>query len=310
MSSWEAQQKHSTTHNLFHSAVMGEEGQGFVDIDFRIVGEYNVIPDMRNDGEIEPPYTFLGRNSAVFFDIITPGIIGWDEIERIDKYNDINMLSVENHLDRAPISEDFLDPDEIEWYDHCTILRKQQYRKHQAGSADERDRLRALEDVSSVATISKGGELALESTPLRDDELSELLESGIPVADSPANVTYLTREIHDESLVLGICEEIVLGSDLSEGDVALDFEYVKDHFNRGILYEQLEDAFEYLRDIDACRKRRDDGKYLFTKYNLPKIMGIRDRFESETVAERVSDTVLEGEYAELSDFKEESDEPE
>ncbi|MEZ3162313.1 hypothetical protein ABNG03_10135 [Halorubrum sp. RMP-47] len=310
MSTWETQRRHSTTHNLFQSAVIGEEGPGIIDEDFRVVGEYNVIPDTRNDIDIEPPYTLLGRTSAIFFDFITPGSIEEDEIDRIDKYNHINMRSVENHLNRAPISEDFLDPDEVEWYDHCTILREDQYREHNVGSAEERQRIRELEETSSLATVSKGGELSLEATPLRDDDLCELLENGIPVPDSPANLVYLTREIHDESLVLGICEEIVLGSDLSESGVALDFEDVKDDFNRGISYEQLEDAFEYLRDIGACRKRREDGKYLFTKYNLPTIMGVRDRFENETVEERVSDSVSETGNAELSEFAEASNESE
>jgi len=65
----------------------------------------------------------------------------------------------------------------------------------------------------------------------------------------------------------------------------------------------LEDVFAYLRDIGACRKRRDDGKFLFTKYKVSQIMGCRHRLERESVEEHLSDEDdADEEMSDLSDF--------
>ncbi|GAB3321468.1 hypothetical protein [Haloplanus salinarum] len=303
MSGWDKQKEHITTHNLFQSAVFGEEEEGLVDLNFRVVGDFMYILDTRNDVNIEPPYTVLGTDTAIFFDFIEPGQITSEDVERISKYNEISREAVENHLDRAPISEDNLDPEEVEWFDHCTILRHEQFIDHQAGSAEQRQKLEQLKSESCIATVSPGTSLSLvDSEELRNGPLTSLLQEGISVPESPPNLVYLTREIEDEALVLAICEEIVLGSDLSDGGVALNFEDVKDHFGRDISYEQLENAFEYLRDINACRKRRDDGRYLFTKYALNQVLGIRDRLENETVEEHFSEDETETSESEISDF--------
>jgi hypothetical protein len=301
---WKIQQEHQLTHNLFHSAVFGEEGEGIVDIGFRIVGDFMYIPDNRNNVDVEPPYTVLGDDTVVFFDFVTPGEIKQDDINRVSKYNEIGLEAIENHLKRTPISEDHLDPNDVEWFDHCTILREEQYIDHRSGSAQQRENLRQLENVSSIATITPDGLFSLEERDLRNGPLSDLLNDGISVPRSPPNIVYLTRRVEDESLAVGICEEIVLGGDLSDGGVALDFEAVKSHFGRDIQYERLEDIFSYLRDIGACRKRREDGKFLFTKYKLNQIMGVRDRLENETIEEHLYDGTDESDdgMSDLSDF--------
>jgi hypothetical protein len=304
MNGWVTQKQHIKTHNLFHSAIFGEDGDGLVDIGFRIVGEFMYVPDTRNDVDVEPPYTLLSPDTAVFFDFITPGRITDEDIDRVSKYNEIGLEAVEEHLKRTPISEDHLDPNDIEWFDHCTVLREDQYIEHQSGSAEQREALRRLEDVSSLATVSPGTSLSLEARELRHDDLTELLEDGIHVPKRPPNVVYLTRDVWTESLAVGVCEEILLNEDLSDGGKALDYEDVRSHFGRDIPYEQLEDVFAYLRDIGACRKRREDGKFLFTKYKLSQIMGCRKRLQRESVEEHLYDGEddSEDDLSELSDF--------
>jgi hypothetical protein len=302
MNGWVTQKQHIQTHNLFHSAVFGEENTGLVDLGFRIVGDFMYVPDTRNDVDVEPPYTLLGRDTVIFFDFITPGRISDDDIQRIARYNEIGLEAVENHLNRAPISEAHLDPNNIDWFDHCIVMQEDQYIEHQSGSAEQREHLQRLKDVSSVATVAPGTSLSLEARELRHDELTELLNDGIHVPKSPPNVVYLTREVRDESLAVGICEEILLNRDM-DGGVALNYEDVKNHFGRDIQYDQLEDVFAYLRDIGACRKRQDDGKFLFTKYKLSQIMGCRHRLERKSVEECLSDdNDAEEEMSELSDF--------
>ena len=302
MNGWATQKKHIQTHNLFHSAVFGEENTGLVDLGFRIVGDFMYVPDTRNDVDVEPPYTLLDRDTAVFFDFITPGAITDKDIQRITRYNEIGLEAVEKHLSRTQISEDHLDARNIDWFDHCTVIQEDQYIDHQSGSAEERENLRRLEDVSSIATISPGTSLSLEAGELRHDELTDLLDDGIHVPKSPPNMVYLTREVKDESLAVGICEEILLNRDLN-GGIALNYEDVKNHFGRDIPYDQLEDIFAYLRDIGACRKRQDDGKFFFTKYKLSQIMGCRHRLEKESVEEHLSEEDSDEEdTSELSDF--------
>lgn len=300
MNGWAKQRQHIQTHNLFYSAVFGEESTGLVDLGFRIVGDFMYVPDTRNNVNIEPPYTLLDPNTVVFFDFITPGRISEGDIQRITRYNEIGLEAVESHLSRIQISEDHLGSD-IDWFDHCTVMQEDQYINHQSGSAEQREHLRQLEDVSSIATVAPGTSLSLESRELRHSDLTELLNDGIQVPRSPPNIVYLTRNVRDESLAIGICEEIILNRDLN-GEVALNYEDVKNHFGRDIQYEQLEDVFAYLRDIGACRKRRDDGKFLFTKYKLSQIMGCRHRLERESVEEHLSDDDADEEMPSLSDF--------
>ncbi|WP_152423121.1 hypothetical protein [Natrinema versiforme] len=304
MDRWNTQKAHITTHNLFKSAVFGEKDTGLVDHGFRMVGDFMYVPGERTSVDVEPPYTLLGENSAIFFDFIRPGNISEEAIKRLSKYNKISLKAVESHVKRSPVSEDFLEPEDIDWFDHCTILREEQFRNHQSGSANQREKLKRLKQESSIATVSPGSSLSLESGSLRNSTVLDQLQRGISVPESPPSLVYLTRDIHDEPLALGICEEIVLGSDLSDGGIIIDFEDVKTHFGRNIKYKQLEDVFTYLRKIDICRKRRDDGRFLFTKYKINNLMSLRDRFEDETINEYLSDEdeSKDDDLSSLSDF--------
>jgi hypothetical protein len=281
MDTWDIQEYHLETHNLFYSALFGELDTGFVDIGYQVVGEFTRLEDQRNDTEIEPCYTIFDGNSVVFFDVLEPGDITTEEIERISSYNQAGLEAVENHIDNVEVSDPALDHNDIDNFDHCVICRKEQLTQQRSGTAEKRQRLEQLEREACVASVESGDSLVKSNGSVRADDIDDLLETGIAVPEKVSHTIHLPRRVQEESLAVAICEEIVLGSDLRDGGIELEHADIRNHFGRGISYDQLDDVFAYLRSKGACRKRNEC--FAFTKYDLDAIMGIRSDLRDTTV---------------------------
>jgi len=273
MDTWDIQEYHLETHNLFYSALFGELDRGFVDIGYQVVGEFTRLVDQRNDTEIEPCYTIFDGSSVVFFDVLEPGDITHEEIERISSYNQVGLEAVENHIDNVEVSDPALDHNDIDNFDHFVICRKEQLTQQRSGTAEKRQRLEQLEREACIASVENGESLVKSSGSVRADDIDGLLETGISVPEKVSHTIHLPRRVQDESLAVAICEEIVLGSDLRDGGIELEHADIRNHFGRSISYDQLDDVFAYLRNKGACRKRGEC--FAFTKYNLDEIMGVR-----------------------------------
>lgn len=140
-----------------------------------------------------------------------------------------------------------------------------------------------------IATISSGDKLQIQERGIHGPTIDNTLQNGVAVPEKTGKYVYLTREIYRESLAVGICEGIVMSSDLSESGIKLNYSDVKAYFNRSIPYEMLGDVFEYLRSINACRIKRGDSSYTFTKYNLDVVLSIRQKLIEKPIEEEISD---------------------
>lgn len=303
MNEWDIQEYHLETHNLFYSALFGELDPGFVDIGYQVVGEFTRLVDKRNDTEVEPCYTIFDGDSVIFFDVLEPGDITPEEIDRISSYNQVGLEAVEDHIDNVEVSDPDLDHNDIDNFDHCVICRKRQLMQQRSGTAEERERLEELERETCIAKVGNGEKLTKSNGSIRASDIDQRLEDGISVPEKVSHTIHLPRRIEDESLAVAICEEIVLGSDLRDGGIELEHADIRNHFGRGISYDQLDDVFAYLRSKGACRKR--DECFAFTKLNLDEIMGIRSDLQETTVQaylegedETGSQRTLDDEYGE------------
>lgn len=304
MDTWDIQEYHLETHNLFYSALFGELDTGFVDIGYQVVGEFTRLEDPRNDTKIEPCYTIFDGESVIFFDIVEPGDITLDAVERISSYNQIGLEAVENHLDNVEVSDPNMDHNDINNFDHCAICRKEQLMHQRSGTAEKRQRLEQLEREACVASVENGEALTKSSGSIRADNIHDLLETGIAIPEKVSHTIHLPRRVQDESLAVAICEEIVLGSDLRDGGIELEHADIRNHFGRSISYDQLDDVFAYLRNKGACRKR--DECFAFTKYDLDAIMGVRADLRDTTVQAYLEGRDETGAQRTLDDEYEES----
>ncbi|GGO03032.1 hypothetical protein [Haloarcula pellucida] len=299
MEAWDIQEYHLETHNLLYSVIFGELETGFVDIGYQVVGEFTRLEDQRNNTEIEPCYTIFDGNSVVFFDVLEPGDITSEEIDRISSYNQIGLEAVENHIDNVEVSDPDLDHNDIENFDHCVICREEQLTQQGSGTAEQRQRLEQLEREACIASVENGESLIKSSGSIRADNLDNILQRGVSVPNNVSHTIHLPRRVQPESLAVAICEEIVLGSDLRDGGVELEYADIRKHFGRSISYDKLDDVFAYLRNKGACRKR--DESFAFTKYDLDDIMGIRSEVEDTSVQDHLEGRNETGEQRTLDE---------
>lgn len=288
MEDWSIQKYHLDTHNLFYSAIFGEKQRGIVDQGYHVVGEFMRLDDPRSDTLIEPCYTVFDNGSVIFFDILEPGNITQEEIERVSEYNQIGLEAVERHLERTDLSEDDFDPKNVKSFDHCVICREEQIEQHKNGSGEHRKQLENLKRESCIATITPGGSLSFHHGRLNDDGLNSLLDVGIEVPETPGKLVYLPRGIHNETLAVAICEEVVLGGDLRNGGLEISHPDIRNHFGRDIDYDKLDETFEYLESVGACRQK--NGHFTFTKYDLDNILEVRQKVAKETVEDHLEST--------------------
>ncbi|MFC7204829.1 hypothetical protein ACFQJC_15035 [Haloferax namakaokahaiae] len=289
MVGWESQSQHLRTHDLFYSAVYGECDDGLIDIGFHVAGEFTEAENKKRDARCIPSFTLYDNDNLVFVDIFEPGDVTSETIERVSNYNRLDMESVEKYLKRCEFTEDHLTNEEIENYDHLFVLTKEQYSNHQAGDATQRSNLKQLEIEGCIATISPGGELKIEKGGLHCPPIDDALQQGVSVPEKTGKYVYITRNFYRESLAVGICEGIVMNENLTESDVKLNYSDVQSHFNRSIPFEMLEEVFEYLRSINACRVKRGDDAYTFNKYNLETVLSVRKYLASRPIDEELSD---------------------
>lgn len=305
METWDIQQYHLETHNLFYSALFGERDTGLVDIGYRVVGEFSELEDRRNDTRVQPSYTVFNGETVVFFDFLEPGYITNEEIQRIANYNRVGLEAVQNHLRKLDMSEPDLDYKDVEKFDHCVICRSEQLAQQRSGSAEKRKYLDQLKQESDVAYVEAGGVLTLTEAngSIRAGDMNNLLEEGIRVPEKVSHTINLPRSIKNECLAIAICEEIVLGSDLRGGGIELDYADIGNYFGRAITYDKLDDVFEFLRSIGACRKR--DGRFAFTKYTLPQVMAARSKLENTTVQTYLSEAAGTSDQRSLDEYGDE-----
>lgn len=289
METWDIQEYHLETHDLFYSALFGEIDHGLVDLGYQLVGEFSELEDPRSDTVIQPCYTIFDGSSVVFFDLLEPGTITDDAVGRIASYNQVGREAVENHLENLEVSDPALDHSDVDTFDHCVVCRSEQLAQQRSGSSDDRQRLNRLEQESDIAYIEQGDALQMENTDgsLRVRDVNDHLEDGISIPENAPHSVYLPRNIQDESLAIAICEEIVFGSDLRDGGIVLQQQDVRNHFGRSISFDRLDDVFEFIRDIGGCR--RSNGGYRFTEYTLPQAFEVRSKLESATLERYISD---------------------
>lgn len=304
MNSWKTQQNHLRTHNLFYSAVHGEVGDSLVDLGYRVTGEFTIAENRKKDARCQPAFTLFNGQNLLFVDIVRPGTISDQEIRRLSQYNKLDREAVEEYLNRCDFSTPGYGRSDLDNFDSCFVMPLGQYETHSNGEPKLQENLERLKKEGCIATISPGGVLEKQHMGVHGTSIDNALNNGISVPEKTGKYVHLSEEVHKESLAVAICEEIVAGSDLRDGGKKLQESDVGSHFEREIGYDIAHEVLEYLRKIDACRIKREESSYTFTKYNLNVILNIRNRLISDPIDETLSDDVHSSsdQNASLADF--------
>lgn len=141
MQGWTSQREHLQTHDLFFSAVYGDKGRGLIDIGFYLTGEFTVAENAKKEARCIPSFTLYNNEHLIFVDILEPGDITEETVERVSDYNRLDMESVEKYLKQCEFTESHLTNGNIENYDHLFLMDKDQYNRHRAGTPEQRERI-------------------------------------------------------------------------------------------------------------------------------------------------------------------------
>lgn len=304
MGNWKMQQQHLQLHNLFYSAVYGEVDNGLTEFGYRTTGEFTIAENRKKDARCQPAFTLYNNQNLVFVDILEPGLITDADISRLSQYNQLDRESVENYLDRCDLSTSGYSKSKLDNFDSCFVMSSDQYSSHLSGDPEMRRQLEQLKTEGSILTVSPGGKLVMQNDGIHGSKIHDVLDEGISVPERTGKYVHLPLNIKQDSLAVAICEEIVAGSDLSQSGISLQEPDIGNYFGRDIGYDLASRVLKYLRKINACRVKRGESAYTFTKYNLDVVLSIRNKLRSDPIDDVLSDESLDpsGKNRSLSEF--------
>lgn len=302
MDGWFTQSEHLETHNLFYAAVYGEQDEGLIELNYHVAGEFTVANNRKKGARCQPAFTLYDNHNLIFVDIIEPGIITQEAIDRFRAYNKLDRESVEKYLDRVEFSHPDYGKGGLENFDSCFVMRLEQYETHKAGDPERRRKLENLEQEGCILTISPGDEITTQNRGVHGDDLNNKFEDGIKIPEKTGKYIHLPRQVRQESLAVAICEEMIAGGDLSNGGISLMTNEVGKYFGRELQYDVVDRVLRYLRKIGACRVKQGESAYTFDKYNLDTILDIRNKLSERPIDDVLDENSSVGGNASLTDF--------
>lgn len=299
---WVDQRRHLRVQNLFYSAVYGENDRGLVDLDYRVAGEYTIAENVKRDARCQPAFTLYNGENLLFVDFVMPGRITDEEISRLSQYNRLDREAVEDYMDRCNFSREENRTSRLSNYDFFYVMPKQQYQDHISGSPKRQKKMDRLQTEGCIVTVSPGEYVAKASGSIHGSNIDDQLGQGISIPLNTGKYVHLPLNVEPESLAVAICEEIVAGGDLRGSGVKLRESDVGDHFGRVVGRDIAHRVLEYLRKINACRVKRGEDCYTFTKYDLDVVLSIRNQLEAKPIDEVLSDKEPDENLTSLDDF--------
>jgi hypothetical protein len=306
---WEKQKRELDSYNVFFNAFKGGvEDESLFDLGYRLVGMFVNISDQRNDVEVEPDFVLFNGSSLLLVEAKSGENINSRDIRQMEEANRLSIEAAIEWLRDADMEERGYDPNGLNNIE-CTIVYYREFIEQCRDSVGCSEALEKISEHCSVLSQQKGGKLQVETSQLDDPELNATLSSGIPIPTLVDKAVYLTENVNREILSYSIVHDAVLNSLGKDSEIAVEPDEIIDKFrHRQIPRGKLNDALEFLRQINACVKVSD--KYVFRTSNMSNIMSVGNHLSETTVQELLTDEEADEGQKTLTGFSEsiESDE--
>lgn len=288
---WDKQKRELESYNVFYSAIKGVgPQQSLYDLGYRVVGNFLIVPDNRNDAECHSDIVLYNNETLMLVEIKSGNSVRKRHERQMNTAGEISIEAAREFLQDTDLDDPILDPSELEYVQPVIVYYQSTIDScHQSSGC--RSRLDQMGEQGCVVSQAKNGHLKMVNGTVHTGSLETVLQEGIELPKFPDTSVYLTDNADREILSYSICIDLVRPQFNTERTISVEIDDIYERYRgRQIERRHIIDALDFLAKIGICRKR-SDREYIFSRDNISKIMSVGEYLEGKLVTEWLEEEV-------------------
>lgn len=288
--SWSRQKGEIDAYNAFLSAYQSRRSyHGFSVRGFRLTNFFPTLDNRHTRGAIEPDFSLYDGETLILAEIKQGNNIEPRDIEQAQKLDSVTIDAAEEYMDKVNVdrfglSGDVYSVESLIYYDGIDS-------KYIDRCLNEwencREQLLELKNHSPVLGREGDRRLRLLAGSFDTQELTEWLQYGIKMSETPRVTVSMTDGLEIESVAVSICN--IWGQRAVSEPIRVDVSQLRTHFNyRSLEPGRVETAFKLIDELGAGN-HVEKRELEFTPGHMPEILNIET-----LVSQRAGDGGREG----------------
>ncbi|WEL18726.1 Uncharacterized protein SVXHr_2582 [Halorhabdus sp. SVX81] len=274
--SWTRQKGEIDAYNAFLSAYRSRSSyHGFSQRGYRLTNFFPTIDNRFTDDAVEPDFSLYDGETLILAEVKQGNNIDVRDVEQTGRLDSVTLDAAEAYMDKMNIGErfglsgDVYGVEPLIYYDgiDSTYIEKC---RNEWESCEER--LIEMESNCPILGREADRQLKLLTGQFNSADLTEWLEYGIKMSETPRVTVSMTDGLEIESVAVTICN--IWGQRAVSEPVRITVSQLRNHFNyRSLEPGRVESAFRLLDDLGAGNQL-EKRELEFTPEDMPEILDI------------------------------------
>jgi len=293
--SWSRQKGEIDAYNAFLSAYQSRSSyHGFSERGYRLTNFFPTLNNRHTSGTIEPDFSLYDGETLILAEVKQGKNIEPRDIDQAEKLDNVTLDAAEEYMGKVDIgrfglSGEVYSVEPLIYYDGIDSAYMEKCRNEWENC---RKRLVELEKHCPVLGREGDRRLQLLAGSFGSQELTEWIEYGIKMSETPRVTVSMTDSLEIESIAVSICN--IWGQRAVSESIRVDVSQLRTHFNyRSLEPGRVQSAFKLIDELgagDHIKKRELE----FKPKHMPEILNIET-----SVSQRSGNGRRDGELGEF-----------
>lgn len=279
---WSRQRGEIQAYNYFLSTFHSRRSyHGFSELGYQLTNLFPTIDNRFTNGPIEPDFSLYDGSTLILAEVKQGNNIEPRDADQVERLASVSIDAAEEYLknvaveDRFGFGGDVFSVEPLIYYDGLTGTYVERCRNEWENC---RKQLEAVESNCPVLGREGNRKLKLLAGGFDSDNLTDWMEYGIEMAETPRVTVSMTDSLEIESIAVTLCR--VWGERAVAAPVSVGVTEMRNHFNyRELEPQRVQSAFKLLEELGACN-RKGKREIEFTPEHMPEILGIGELINS------------------------------
>lgn len=251
--SWSRQKGEIDAYNAFLSAYRPRNSyHGFQERGYYLTNFFPTIDNRYTTEPTEPDFTLYDGEILILAEVKQGNNIEPRDVKQAKKLDSVSIDAAESFMDKVNVSRfdlsgNVYSVEPLIYYDDIDSTYIEQCRNEWE---DCEEQLLTLENHCPVLGREADRRLQLLAGSFASDELTEWLQYGIKMAETPRVTVSMTDGLEIESVAVSICN--IWGQRAVSEPIQVDISQLRAHFNyRSLEPGRVQNAFKLIDDLDA-----------------------------------------------------------
>ena len=272
---WPRQKGEIDAYNAFLSAYQSRRSyHGFSVRGYRLTNYFPTLDNRYTDEAIEPDFTLYDGETLILAEIKQGNNIDPHDIKQTEKLDGVTIDAAEEFMDKVDVdrfglSGDVYSVEPLIYYDGIDSDYIESCRTEWE---DCREKLLDLEQYCPVLGREGERRLQLLAGSFDSQDLTDWLEYGIKMSETPRVSVSMTDGLEIESVAVSICN--IWGQRAVSEPINVDISQLRKHFNyRSLEPGRVENAFKLIDELGAGDHEKQ-RELIFRPKHMPAILNI------------------------------------